>query len=48
MPIFVPFLIKKMVFFTSFCIEHFDIQEITITFTFQKWRYKPRMVPKNH
>lgn len=26
---------KKRHFFTSFCTAHFDIQEITLTFTFQ-------------
>ncbi len=26
---------QKMAFFTSFCTAHFDIQEITLTFTFQ-------------
>lgn len=33
-----PFLylfLLKTVFFTSFCSAHFDIQEITLTFTFQ-------------
>ena len=26
---------QKTPFFTSFCIAHFDIQEITLAFTFQ-------------
>lgn len=26
---------SKTAFFTSFCTAHFDIQEITLTFTFQ-------------
>lgn len=29
------FSIQKTAFFTSFCTAHFDIQEITLTFTFQ-------------
>jgi hypothetical protein len=32
--IFVPFLGRKMRFFESFCTSGFDIQEITLTFTF--------------
>lgn len=32
---FCNFWIKKRRFFTSFCGAHFDIQEITLTFTFQ-------------
>ena len=27
--------LSKTAFFTSFCTAHFDIQEITLTFTFQ-------------
>lgn len=27
--------LEKTAFFTSFCTAHFDIQEITLTFTFQ-------------
>lgn len=32
---FCTFSHQKTAFFTSFCTAHFDIQEITLTFTFQ-------------
>ena len=32
---FCTFSHQKMAFFTSFCTAHFDIQGITLTFTFQ-------------
>ena len=32
---FCTFSHQKSAFFTSFCTAHFDIQEITLTFTFQ-------------
>ena len=32
---FCTFSHQKTLFFTSFCTAHFDIQEITLTFTFQ-------------
>jgi len=33
--VFVPFRGEKCDFFASFCTSGFDIQEITLTFTFQ-------------
>ena len=35
LPCFCTFSHQKMAFFTSFCTSYFDIQEITLTFTFQ-------------
>lgn len=45
---FCTFSHQKTPFFTSFCTAHFDIQEITLTFTFQNTEVQAENGAKNH